>query len=59
MLNTMVVMAEARSDLVGVMVTPSVKAEIERIAKREDRSVSWVGSALWSAALISTETTEF
>jgi len=41
----------ARSDLVGVMVTPAVKAEIERIAKLEDRSVSWVGSALLERGL--------
>jgi hypothetical protein len=46
-----IAMPETRSDLIGVMITPSVKAEIEAIAKQEERSVSWVGSVLLDRGL--------
>lgn len=37
---------ETRTEMVGILVTPSVLAEIERIMEDEDRSKSHVGYAL-------------
>ena len=37
---------ETRTAMIGILVTPSVLAEIEKIMKDEDRSKSHVGYAL-------------
>jgi hypothetical protein len=42
---------EKRSENIGVMVTPSVRALIEKIAKAEDRSLSWVAGKLLERGL--------
>ena len=42
---------EKRSENIGVMVTPSVRALIEKIAKTEDRSLSWVSGKLLERGL--------
>lgn len=42
---------EKRSELVGALVTPSIKKEILEIMEREDRSLSFVGGALMERGL--------
>lgn len=37
---------ETRSEMLGVLVPPTLKDELERIASREDRSLSSVGYLL-------------
>lgn len=37
---------EPRTEMLGVLITPSLRAELERIAEREERSLSYVGYAL-------------
>lgn len=37
---------EKRSALIGALVTPTVKAEVEEIVEREDRTRSFVAGAL-------------
>jgi len=42
---------EKRSGLVGALVTPSLKAEVVRIAEQDDRSLSFVAGALLERGL--------
>lgn len=37
---------ETRSEMVGILVTPTLRAELERVAAEEERSLSYVGYAL-------------
>jgi hypothetical protein len=37
---------EKRSELVGALVTPTIKQELTQIAERDDRSLSFVAGAL-------------
>ena len=37
---------EKRSELVGALVTPTIKGELTAIAERDDRSLSFVAGAL-------------
>lgn len=38
--------SETRSEMLGVLVTPTLRAELERVAEQEERSLSYVGFAL-------------
>lgn len=37
---------DTRSEMLGILTTPALKDEIERIAEREERSLSYVGYVL-------------
>lgn len=43
--------AEPRTEMLGVLITPTLRAELERIADREERSLSYVGYALMMKGL--------
>ena len=44
-------MSETLSDFMRVPVAPSMKRELARIAKRDDRTVSWVARAAFQKYL--------
>lgn len=51
MLKARSMLKEKRSELVGALVTPSIKKEVQAIADLDDRSLSFVGGALMERGL--------
>jgi hypothetical protein len=51
MLKKQPVPNEPRTEMLGVLITKSLRAELEAIAEREERSLSYVGYALMMKGL--------